>query len=436
MIPVLITLGLILLTALFVAAEFAIISASRPALEEATAHGSRRAARVLHILRDRRRKDRYIATAQLGITFASLGLGMYGEHQLATALEEPLARVGIISSTSVHTVSSVIAIGLLTYVHIVLGEMIPKTLALQHPVTTAIRVNSLIRFLNALLLPVVLLMNALGTLFLRMIGMRRSIEHEAPTQEYLRYVVEESVAEGQLDEDAGEVLTELFDFGDLTAAEVMTPRVKIVAIERGASAEELRAVLRGKRHTRYPVYEESIDHIIGFVLIRDLLDVLLEERPLPDEIIRELPYFPETSRLDHVLSLMRGEKKQIGVVIDEYGGTAGIVTIEDLFEEVVGEIADGQASRLPIEWYGSKLRALGSARLDEIGDELDRPELEHDEVDTVSGLVLYVLDRPPEVGEVIEWEGLAIRVLSVEGHGVREAEIERLYESPPEAEED
>src|SRR5690606_17596598 len=156
-----------------------------------------------------------------------------------------------------------------------------------------------------------------------------------------------------------------------TATEVMTPCVRIVGILRGASALILRKVLRGQRHTRYPVYEETLDHVVGFVLIRDLLEPLLTDTPLSDELIRPVPFVPETSRLDRARGRMRREKTQIAVVMDEFGGTAGILTSEDLYEEVVGEIADGSASRLPLEWIGGKLRALGYACLDEVGEELD-----------------------------------------------------------------
>ncbi len=434
MIPALIILALVLLNGLFVAAEFAIISAPRPALEHAASLGSRTARRVLDVIRDPKKQDRYIATAQLGITLASLGLGMYGEHVLAHALEGPLARLGL-GASSVHAAASVASVGLLTYLHIVLGEMVPKTLALQHPIPTALWVSRPMLWVKQSLLPVVIALNAIGEAFLRVLGVRREAASQAPTTDDLRFIIAESMAEGKIEADAGEVLTEIFDFGERTAAEVMTPRVRIVGFPRGATAKTIRRVLRGRRHTRYPVYDGSLDRVIGFVLIRDLLEVLLEGKPLPDSLIHEVPFVPETSRLDRVLSHMRKQKKQMAVVMDEFGGTAGIVTVEDLFEEVVGEIADGPASRLPVDWVDGKLRAQGPARLDELGEELDRPLLEHPEVDTVSGLVLSILDRPPEVGDVVSWEGLEFVVLSVEGHGVKECEVRRIAPSsapPPE----
>jgi CBS domain containing-hemolysin-like protein len=424
LIPALIVLGLIALNGLFVAAEFALIGASKPALESLARQGDRRARDLLATLKNPQATDRYIATAQLGITFASLGLGMYGEHQLAEWLSKLLAGSSLGGKLPVHTLASGISLAFLTYLHIVLGEMIPKTIALQKAESAALAIAAPMRWMLALMLPLVLLLNGLGGLFLRLFGIKATGDHhKAPTPQDLAFLVEESVEGGRIDHLPGHIFDELLSFSERTAAEVMTPRVKLAGIRQGSSPDEIRHVLSGASHTRYPVYRRDLDDIIGFTHIRDLLDLLVSRRPLDDKHIRPIPFFPRTTRLDAVLTRMRSEKTQIGVVMDEHGGTEGLVTIEDLFEEVVGEIADNPGSAPPLQRVDGRLRALGSVRVDEAGEALVLENFHHPEVDTMSGLVLALLERPPRIGDVVEWQGVRVRILRVEGHGVAECEI-------------
>jgi len=435
MITALIVLLLIILNGLFVAAEFALIGAPRSAIEQRANRGDKAAAAMFIVLNDPVLTDRFIATAQLGITFASLGLGMYGEHRLAEALVGPVTSLGLPEWFSPHIVASIIAIAGLTYTHIVLGEMVPKTLALQHAEAAAIRVYGPMSMARRLVWPLVLGLNAIGSALLRLLGVARDTTRPPPTPEDLRSIVEESVAEGVLSVDAGRVLGELFDFGERTASEVMTPRVRTVGISWGASPAEIRRILLTARHGRYPVYESNLDHIRGMVLIRDLLKLLVEDRPLDAATVRPVPFVAETTRLDVVLSLMRRQKTQIAVVMDEHGGTAGLITIEDLFEEVVGEVSDGTANAVPVRAQGDGIVALGIARLDELGEEVGR-HLEHEEVDTVSGLVLSLLDRPPVVGDVVTWSRLELRVTAVAGRGVQACFIKPIQPAAVDVSED
>jgi CBS domain containing-hemolysin-like protein len=219
------------------------------------------------------------------------------------------------------------------------------------------------------------------------------------------------------------MLQELFEFGGLTAGEAMVPRVRVVGIPLGTPPDQIRELLGRTPHTRYPIYERDLDHIIGMVHIKDLLGVLLRGETIRRIHVRPLPLVPETAPLDSVLSTMRRERTQMVIVLDEHGGTAGVVTLQDLFEEVVGEIEEGplRAPQVYRDTSG-RLRVPGTMRLDELGQEFDL-DLEHEDVDSVSGLVLTLLGRPPAVGDTIRYERLLLEVTRVKGHGVDECAV-------------
>lgn len=425
MIAFLIITALILLNGIFVAAEFAIVGVPRASIDARAARGNRLAKAVQAVLRDPTRQDRYIATAQLGITVASLGLGMYGEHVLADWIYDRIAGAGTPAWLVSHGLASVIAIAILTYFHIVIGEMVPKSLALQQAETMALWITPPMLWITTLVFPLVVGLNEIGNALLRLLGVNRQAQNveQYYTPEELQLVVQESEDLGAIRAESGQMLQELFEFGALTAGEAMVPRVRVAGIPLGTRPDEIRDLLGRTPHTRYPIYERDLDHIIGMVHIRDLLRVLLGDESIRRADARPLPLVPETAPLDSVLSTMRRERTQMVIVIDEHGGTSGVVTLQDLFEEVVGEIEEGPAT--PPQIYRDqlgRLRVPGTMRLDELGQEFDL-DLEHDDVDSVSGLVLTLLGRPPAVADMVRYERLQFEVTRVQGHGVDECAV-------------
>ena len=430
MIALLIITVLILLNALFVAAEFAIVGAPKAAIDRRAAAGNALARAVQAVLRDPQKQDRYIATAQLGITVASLGLGMYGEHVVAEWIYHLLERPGLPAMLASHTLASILAVTILTYFHIVVGEMVPKSIALQRAETMALWITPPMLWTKNLLYPFVIGLNALGNLVLRTFGVHRQVQHAEQyyTPEELQLIVQESEDLGAIRAESGQMLQELFEFGDLTAAEVMVPRVRISGLELGATPSEVRELLGRFPHTRYPIYQKDLDHIVGMIHIKDLLRLLLQDEPVDQTHARPLPLMPETAELDDVLDTMRRERTQMVVVLDEHGGTAGIVTLQDLFEEVVGEIEEGPGAAPPTYRDAlGRLRVKGTMRVDEVGQEFDI-DLEHEDVDSVSGLILTLLGRTAAVGDSVRYGRLQFDVTRVMGHGVEEAAVSLVHD--------
>ena len=424
---VVVILLLVLANGLFVAAEFAIVGATRASIEHRAAQGNRLAQRVAYALQDPRPQERYIATTQIGISVASLGLGMYGEHVLAEWIEPRLAPLDVNRWIAAHALASGISVAILTYLHIVLGEMVPKALALQSADKTVLYVSPVIEALELALKPLVVSLNAAGNALLRLVGIRRQeVESERyHTPEELEFIVKESHEGGLLRGEAGRILRELFEFGDLTAADAMVPRVQLFGIPVGTEIDELRQFVRSNLHTRYPVYAGDLDHIVGSVHIKELLRHFIAGRPVTARDARPVPHVPATTSIDDVVAAMRRHRAQMAVVMDEFGGTAGIVTIEDLFEEVVGEIEEGRERPPIVRELDGRLLVRGTVRLDDAGRALG-VALEHPDVQSVSGLVLSELGRPAAAGDVVLWKSVRIEVRTVAGLGVGDAVITKV----------
>jgi CBS domain containing-hemolysin-like protein len=428
MITLLVIAALLIVNGFFVAAEFAIVGAPRAAIDARAARQDRLAKLVRGVLRDQQRQGRYIATAQIGVTLASLGLGMYGEHAVARTIVRALGDSGWAAWLVAHGFASITAVAILTYFHIVLGEMLPKSIAIQHAERIAIWLAPVMAWIQTLLYPLVITLNDIAVAVLKPfgIGADSHVENQYYTSEELQLIAEESEEKGAIRAESGKVLRELFEFGELTAGEVMVPRVKISGIPVGAGPDELRLALGNAPHTRYPIYEGDLDHIVGMYHIKDLLRLLLNGQIVTASGTRSTPMVPETALLDDVLATMRRERAQLAVVLDEFGGTSGVVTLEDLFEEVVGDIEEGPVPRSGARRDAQgRLRVPGTMRLDELGQQFDL-ELTHDEVDSVSGVILMLLGRPPKPGDAVTYDRLHLEVTAVTGRGVEEAAVSCL----------
>lgn len=417
---------LLALNALFVAAEFAILASPRTALQKAAQQGSKRAKATLFIKENAMAQDRYIATCQLGITVASLGLGMYGEHQMAEWIIHGAEQVSWLHFLVAHSIASIASVTLLTYLHVVLGEMIPKTLALQTPLKMVLLISPLMRSFTWLMHPLVTILNGMGNGILALLGVQRTDQSHFSTIRDIQYIVHESHEAGMLEKDTADVLMELLDFTDMDASEMMVPRVHIAAIELGSNKESVRETIMTYSHSRYPVYKEGLDNIQGYVHLKDLYQKLRNpkvEFSLSEKELYPLPFVPATTKLETVLQAMHQDQVKIVILLDEFGGTAGLITLEDILSELIGPIDSKEiaAAEFQLESEGV-WRVAGSMRLDDLSEELDL-SLEHDEVETVGGLIMDILERAPEVGDQVDYLQLHFEVLQLQGRGVAECLI-------------
>jgi CBS domain containing-hemolysin-like protein len=318
----------------------------------------------------------------------------------------------------------------LTYFHILVGEMIPKGLALAASEATVRVVYWPMRVLMLIFYPIVIGLNSSGNAVLRLLRIPQRTESHGQvyTPEELQIIVEESADGGALRAESGSLLHELLTFGDVTAGEAMVPRVRVVGIPVGALPDTVKRILRANHHARYPVYEGDLDHIVGMMHVKDLLKRMLADEPVAVADAKPMPMLPTSSTLDVVLETMQKTQAHLAVVIDEHGGTAGVISLEDLFEEVVGEIDEDASAVPPISRAADgTLVVAGTVRLDELGPRFDL-DLTHEEVDSVSGLILALLGRPPVVGDSVVYGRVKLDVTSTTGRGVRQAKATLLPE--------
>ena len=418
LVPFVVIAALILLNGLYVAAEFSIIGVRKSRMEQLAEQGNQTADWVHRVLDDRRRTDRWIATAQLGITLASLGLGMYAEPAIAHLIEEPLHDRFGFSDAAVHTVSFVIALSIITYLHVVIGEMVPKSLALQKPEGTVLSLTRPMQFSGRILSIPVTALNWIGLLVLRGLGIAPPAEgSRLYTAVELEHIITESSVGGLVEDFEQQLAANIFDFSERQVEQVMTHRTSIIAVPDTASEPDILELIASTPVSRVPVYRDNIDDIVGFLHIKDFVrQQLTEEAYDLGAILREPFFVPEMLPVPELLATFRAQHQHMAIVIDEHGGTLGLVTLEDLIEEVVGEVRDefDPEEEPPITPVGpGHLMVQGDVLLDDINEYVAIDKQGHD-VHTLGGLVMAELGRRPAEGDAIRVGGVTLRVEAVE----------------------
>jgi CBS domain containing-hemolysin-like protein len=433
--PFIIIALLIVMNGLFVAAEFSIISARKSRMEQLAALGNQTAGWVRGVMEDSRRTDRWIATAQLGITLASLGLGMYGEPAIGHLIEEPLHDWFGLSSGAVHTVSFVFGLGLITYLHVVIGEMVPKSLALHAPEGTVLPLSHIMRWAGRLFSIPVTILNWTGLIVLKVLHIPPPAKSSRLyTAEDLEHIISESSAGGLVEDFEQELAINIFGFSERQVEEVMTHRISIRALPITATAEAIDQLVATAPFSRVPVYQGTIDDVVGVLHIKDFVRQQLSEEPYDlGALLQEVSFVPETLAVGQLLTIFRSQHQHMAIVIDEFGGTLGLVTLEDLIEEVVGEVRDefDLEEEPPIVTIGpGHVVVQGAVPLDDIKDLVAIGTQGHD-VHTIGGLVMAELGRRPSVGDEVELPRLTLRVEAVDRLAITRVSIRFAPDTSP-----
>jgi len=410
-----------------VAAEFAMVKVRSSRLESLVLEGNQKAKYAQKLTSN---LDAYLSACQLGITLASLGLGWVGEPAIAKAIEPVMQSFGF-SDVVIHTVSFVIAFSIITFLHIVLGELAPKSMAIQKSEGVTMWTAPLLIFFHKIMYPFIWFLNGTANWLLRLIGIQPATEHEAAhTEEEIRILMEESHKSGYIDNTELALVDNIFDFSERNAREVMIPRTDMVCLYAENSFEDNLEIALKEQMTRYPVCNPDKDNIIGFIHIKDLFAAITKGKKNFKELIRPVIRVPESMQISSLLKQMQKKKAQLAIVIDEYGGTAGLLTIEDIIEEIVGEIQDEfDEERQPIETLGSHSYSVDGRLILEEANDFFGFRIENEDVDTIGGWIYSQVETPPKVNQRVEFEGFEFIISEVDNFRINRILIKRLKTS-------
>jgi CBS domain containing-hemolysin-like protein len=423
---------LVLANGFFVAAEFALVSVRGTRIAELIAQGNSAAKWVKRAIDD---PDRFIAATQLGITLASLGLGWIGEPALGKLLEPLIALFpSNIEEELSHSLSAGLAFAIITFLHVVIGELAPKSIALQHPERTSLIVAQPTVWTEWIFKPAIWLLNGTGNALLRLLGIEPASAHElVHSPEELKMLASASAETGIVNQTEEELLYGVFEFGDMLVRQVMVPRTEMISVSVDSSLEEMIEVATQHPYTKLPVYQENLDQIVGIIHLKDLVRAVHGGEGAGQsaiQLMREPIFIPETARLDQLLNRFRARRRHIAIVLDEYGGTAGVVTLEDLLEEIVGEVSDPFDDEPEIQQLPDGSSSIdGLTLIDEVNEHFNI-SLSDPHYDTLAGFMLGKLGRMAQVGDTIHTDGVKLRVTAMDGLRIARVSLS-VSEHPP-----
>ena len=421
---ILIILLLILINGFFVGAEIAFVSVRRTRLDELAEAGDRRAKRAQRLMRD---PGRFLAVIQVAITFLGALASAVAAVSIVTVVAEPLRGVAFLADQA-DTIALLLVTFIVSVVSIVLGELIPKGFALANPDRIALAVSGPITLFAKVVSPLVAVLVLLTKVISKPFGIDPTRTPELSAAE-IRLIVEQGSQQGVLEAEEEQMISAVMSLSDSKLHEVMVPRIDIVAIDQEASFDDAVTLVLTEGHSRTPLYKESVDHIVGILYAKDLLRIIAAGGPRPRlrDIMRPALFVPESQSVDDLLHELQRRRVHMAIVLDEYGGTAGLVTIEDLLEEIVGEIQDEFDEEEPMKVMVRDGEAIldGRADIDLLGELVNPPlELEDDEeYDTVGGFVYHRIGRVPVVGDTVAVDPFAITVIKVTGRRVGKVRV-------------
>ncbi|MGO4786312.1 hemolysin family protein [Paenibacillus sp. 2KB_20] len=400
---------LVLLNGVFVAAEFSLVKMRQSRLTQLVSEGNRLAGIALKV---NQKLDAYLSATQLGITLTSLGLGWIGEPAISELLVAPIMHsIGFTDERLISTISVAVGFCIITFLHIVLGELAPKSLAIQRTEGTALILSAPLLWFYRIFLPVIWVLNASANRILKMVGIEPASEAEAAhSEEEIRILMNESAKSGVIDENEMKLMDNLFDFSDLRAREIMLPRTDMDVLFTNYTLEENLQIVNETKHSRYPVATDNKDRIIGFVHITDLLLAEPDKQRDLASLMRPIMDVSESTEISEVLRKMQARHEQLALVVDEYGGTAGILTAEKILEEIVGDLYDEFEDERPeIEVYDEYFSVDGRMLIEEVND-LTGLMIEEHNVDSIGGWLFKELEGNPAVGKKTTFDGVVFEV--------------------------